>query len=374
MVGEGEGDDQLWGSGRGAIALQGAIVVCYGGGRGGWRPTLGEWTWCHCWVPLQGANFCFISSSYIQGHQFHADAQENNNEFCLELLADATLFSTLITQKLVFVIWGLCWYNFLDVETCGYPSLIFSRLNQVAQRGTRWSFLSPLNIQLSGPQDGGEVGVWRWHPFGSFLLLWHGGRFLQISFCIYLFIAMIMLIRFGIVMGSSSSSSSSGIRWQSRPRVDDEFVVPVCVWFSIQMLNKQQLCIRLKWGRKGRSQLRLLQLWLKNDHPGFHEQIRNFSAQEFGNNLRLFSFESQKKPKKPSLNVIKENGRQRSCIVWQELDTTLKGGNVDNLLSIPELWQLLEEGSCFGNWSKDYIYIHVTYPNLREPPPGIYKS
>ena len=57
-VGEGEGDGQLWGSGRGAIAgchctmvgegegdgevggvdvvpLQGAIVVCYGGGRGG---------------------------------------------------------------------------------------------------------------------------------------------------------------------------------------------------------------------------------------------------------------------------------------------------------------------------------------------------
>ena len=22
---------------------------------GGWRPTLGEWTWCYCWVPLQGA-------------------------------------------------------------------------------------------------------------------------------------------------------------------------------------------------------------------------------------------------------------------------------------------------------------------------------
>ena len=75
---------------------------------------LGEWTWGHCWVPLQGANFCFISSSYIQGHQFQADAQENNNEFCLELLADATLFSTLITQKLVFAIWGLCWYNFFS--------------------------------------------------------------------------------------------------------------------------------------------------------------------------------------------------------------------------------------------------------------------
>ena len=63
------GNDQLWGSGRGAIA--GCHMV--GEGR-----ALGEWTWCHYWVPLQGANFCFISSSYFQGHQFHADAQENN--------------------------------------------------------------------------------------------------------------------------------------------------------------------------------------------------------------------------------------------------------------------------------------------------------
>ena len=55
------------------VPLQGAIVVG--------KRALGEWTWCHCWVPLQGANLCFISSSYIQGHQFHADAQENNNEF-----------------------------------------------------------------------------------------------------------------------------------------------------------------------------------------------------------------------------------------------------------------------------------------------------
>jgi len=75
---------------------------------------LGEWTWCHCcWVPLQGANLCFICSFYCQGHQFHPDTQENGNEFCLELLADVTVFPTLMTQKLVFAIWGLCWYNFL---------------------------------------------------------------------------------------------------------------------------------------------------------------------------------------------------------------------------------------------------------------------
>ena len=91
--------------GGGAIA--GAIVVCYGWGEGD-DQLWGEWTSCHCWV---GANFCFISSSYVQGHQFHPDTRENNNEFCLELLADVTLFSTLITQKLVLAIWGLCWYN-----------------------------------------------------------------------------------------------------------------------------------------------------------------------------------------------------------------------------------------------------------------------
>ena len=71
MVG-GQGDDQLWGSGRGAIAG------------------------CHCRVPI------FVCSSYFQGHQFHPDTVENNNEFCLELLANVTLFSTLITQKIGF--------------------------------------------------------------------------------------------------------------------------------------------------------------------------------------------------------------------------------------------------------------------------------
>ena len=35
------------------VPLQGAIVVCYGGKGGLW----GEWTWCHCWVRLLGANF-----------------------------------------------------------------------------------------------------------------------------------------------------------------------------------------------------------------------------------------------------------------------------------------------------------------------------
>ena len=34
------------------VPLQGAIVMCSDAGREGWRPTLAEWTWCHCWVPI----------------------------------------------------------------------------------------------------------------------------------------------------------------------------------------------------------------------------------------------------------------------------------------------------------------------------------
>ena len=66
--GLGEGDDQLWGSGRGAIAgchcsvlwwgqgvvpLQGAIVVCYGLGEGDdqlWGSGRGAIAGCHCSV------------------------------------------------------------------------------------------------------------------------------------------------------------------------------------------------------------------------------------------------------------------------------------------------------------------------------------
>ena len=47
---------------------------------------------------------------------------ENNNEFCLALLANITLFSTLITQKLVLAIWGLCWYYLSGVVKC--PDMI----------------------------------------------------------------------------------------------------------------------------------------------------------------------------------------------------------------------------------------------------------
>ena len=50
----GEGDDPLWRIGRGTrVPLQGAVdVVPFLGAIVVCRPTLGEWTWCHCWVPL----------------------------------------------------------------------------------------------------------------------------------------------------------------------------------------------------------------------------------------------------------------------------------------------------------------------------------
>ena len=110
-------------SGRGAIAGCHCSVL--------WRekPTLGEWGWCHCWVPLQGAiPVCYggggrVTTNFggvdvvplllgaIAGcqsllHMFRLFSgppisprhRENGNEFCLELLADVTLFPTLITH------------------------------------------------------------------------------------------------------------------------------------------------------------------------------------------------------------------------------------------------------------------------------------
>ena len=101
--------------------------MCYGWG-GGWRPTLGEWTWCHCWVPLQGAivvclwwgkwrvttNFGGVDVPLQGAHgTLHSNGiQEKHPEKLLELLADVTLFPTLMTRKLAFAIWGLCWYIF----------------------------------------------------------------------------------------------------------------------------------------------------------------------------------------------------------------------------------------------------------------------
>ena len=94
--GWGEGDDQLRGSGRGAIAGCHCSVLWREKGRV--TTNFGEWTF-HCRVPM--APYTAMAS------------RKSIQKSCLELLADVTLFSTLMTQKLVFAIWGLCWYNWI---------------------------------------------------------------------------------------------------------------------------------------------------------------------------------------------------------------------------------------------------------------------
>ena len=132
---EGEGDDQFCGSGRGAIGGchcsvlwwgEGRVTANFGGGRGAIVVCYGWWGGDQLLGSGRGA-MCFISSFYIQGHQFHPETKESNNEFCVELLADVALFSTLITQKIVFLLSGVyagiinrrhpCWPNH-NATTC----------------------------------------------------------------------------------------------------------------------------------------------------------------------------------------------------------------------------------------------------------------
>ena len=114
-----EGDGQLWGSG--AIAVQGAFSGCHCcvgcDGRVSWvvfnflverRPSTFGIIRTHC---QRGTGRPM--SPKIGGKKMW---REKN---CLELLADVTLFSTLITQKLVFAIWALCWYYFCFASFCG---------------------------------------------------------------------------------------------------------------------------------------------------------------------------------------------------------------------------------------------------------------
>ena len=134
MVG-GEGDDQLvwtwchcWGEGSSVLWLGGRVTTNFeevgnfggvdvvpllGGGSVLWlggRVTtnfggVGNFGGVDV-VPLLGA----IAGCQSLFHMFLLFSgppiytEENGNEFCLELLADVTLFSTLITQNLVFAI------------------------------------------------------------------------------------------------------------------------------------------------------------------------------------------------------------------------------------------------------------------------------
>ena len=80
----------------GRVALLGAIAGCSTN-----FPTLGAIARCHCWMPLRESH-CWVPLREKIG--------QSDTPF------SATSFSTLITHKLACVIWGLCWYNSLDVN------------------------------------------------------------------------------------------------------------------------------------------------------------------------------------------------------------------------------------------------------------------
>ena len=139
------------------MPLQGGIVVCYGWG-GGRRPTLEEWTWRHC-CAIAGCQSLFHIFLLYSGPPI-SPRHPRKQQCCFKLLADVTLFSTLIKQKLVFAIWGLCWYNsyiFNDFqrkcalqESCRIPWVhfpcVFSSNPRLALRSDcefRWGQLLP---------------------------------------------------------------------------------------------------------------------------------------------------------------------------------------------------------------------------------------
>ena len=112
-----------------------------------------EWTWCHCWVPLQGAvgvvasqgamvggvtaNFGAVDVVPLQGaivvcygwgggddQLWRSGRGAIDGCRCSVLWWGGGVTTNfggvdvvpLITQELVFAIWGLCWYNFSVVQ------------------------------------------------------------------------------------------------------------------------------------------------------------------------------------------------------------------------------------------------------------------
>ena len=90
-----------------AIAIR-VLTSNKGGGR---RTTLADWACqegaiARCSDQLWGSGRSMVPYTAMA-------SRKSILKNCLEFLADVTLFSTLITQKLVCAIWGLCWYNLL---------------------------------------------------------------------------------------------------------------------------------------------------------------------------------------------------------------------------------------------------------------------
>ena len=140
-----------------------AIGVLTSNRRGGRRTTLADWTWhqgaiagCHCSVLWLGAsvttNFGGVDVVPLLGA--HGTPRSNGiqksiQKNCLELRSDVTLFWTLITQTLVFAIWGLCWYIFF----------IFACKNKTCISIVRGLLVPIFRLGWSGKGDYSHVGV-----------------------------------------------------------------------------------------------------------------------------------------------------------------------------------------------------------------------
>ena len=116
---------------RHAGLLLGAIARCHC-----WMPLLGCYCWsaiagchhaCHCWVPLLGCHGWMLASAIARCH-CEKKLGQSDTPF------SAASFSTLITHELACAIWGLCWYNSLDVSRdliygqCSPPDLNHPRV------------------------------------------------------------------------------------------------------------------------------------------------------------------------------------------------------------------------------------------------------
>ena len=98
-----------------AIAVLGAMVGCYG---------RVPWVVFNFLVERRPSTFGIIRTHCQRGTGRPMSPKIGGKKMwreknCLDLLADVTLFSTLITQKLVFAIWALCWYYFCFASFCG---------------------------------------------------------------------------------------------------------------------------------------------------------------------------------------------------------------------------------------------------------------
>ena len=102
---------------RHAGLLLGAIAGCHC-----WGAIAGCHHACHCWVPLLGCHGWMLASAIARCHcwmplrESHCWVPLREKIGQSDTPFSAASFSTLITHELACAIWGLCWYNSLDVS------------------------------------------------------------------------------------------------------------------------------------------------------------------------------------------------------------------------------------------------------------------